>query len=361
MKKLLAVIAIAILGIGISACSVNESKEVLSSEQSLVSMAYLSTSLLSMNQDPSSNALAMSLSDDEFEVDSELETVNEYLEMLKAFMENGADDFASIEELPSDNEMYTYMINIAVFDEVFVLYYNINQETKEISGVFVIGDEEYVIEAYDNLEDEDEEEDEDDEEEYDDDEMYKDDEEEDEDEEEDKDDMSFNLLTESTEQPTTEYDSTSGATVGESDDSERKMVLIARNGDNYIEMTYKIETEDDEVETKFEMKSFINEVEKEIEIKIENEKDEYKVEIEDGENYYELKREFEDEGIEYKLEYQVNGVEGEIKITETTDEFGEKVYVYEIDEEGKYKEVEIDDHDDEDEFEDEAEDTKFVI
>ena len=356
MKKLLAVIAIAILGIGISACSVNETNQILTSEQSLVSMAYLSTSLLSMNDNSSSNALSNTLSDDQFEVDGELETVNEYLEMLKAFMENGAGDFASITEMDSDREMYTYMINISVMDQKFVLYYNIDQETNEISGIFVIGEEEYVIEVYDNLEDDD-----DDLDVEDDDDLYEEDEEdeEDEDEGEEKDDMSFNLLTESTEEPTTEFDSTSGATVNESNDSERKMVLIARNGDNYIEMTYKVENEEDETETKFEMESFINGVENEIVIKIENEKDEYKVEIEDGDNYYEFKKEFEDEGIEYKLEYQVNGVEGEIKITETTDEFGETVYIYEIDEEGKYKEVEIDDDDDEEE--DEVEDTKFVI
>jgi hypothetical protein len=363
MKKLLGIIFLGLVALTFTACAVTPVQEKLSSEESLASMAYLSANFLNLASDSTASGLSVTLVDDDLEVEQELENINEYLELLKAFMENGATDFAAIEEQASDRVEYTHMINITVVEEVYVLYYNVDAETSAISGIFVINDEEYTIQAYNNLEDKDEFEDDDDdlyEDDDDDDDLYEDDDEEEDDE--DLDDLSFKNLSETTteapttEEPTTEVDGSSGVTTevedGDDDEKEEKMVLIATNGENTIKMTYKTETEAGEVETKFEMETLINGIEKEISIVIKVENKEYKVEVEDGDNSYEFKREIEKDGIKYKLEYQVNGVEGEIEIFETTNELGETIYIYEIEEEGKNKEVEIEDEDYSEEDED---------
>lgn len=349
MKKLLGIIAIALFGVAFSACATTNSQVTLSSEQSLVTMAYLSSGMLS-NSTVSTTGLSQKLAEDELEVEEELETVNQYLDLLKGFMENGATGFANITEKESDRVEYTYMIDIVIASETYLLYYNVDQTTDEITGIFVIDEEEYQITAYNDLEDKDEFEDEDEEEfeEEDDDEEELEEDELDEDE-----DMSFTKLSDVT---TEENDSDDE----DDEESEKKMTLIATNGENQIEMTYKVETENDETETKFEMESNINGVEKETSIEIKIEDNEYKIEIQDGDNQYEFKREVESEGIEYKLEYEVDGVEGEIKVTETTNELGETVYIYEIEEEGKEKEVEIEEEDDDD-LEEETTETNFLL
>jgi hypothetical protein len=375
MKKILGFIFLGLIVITFTACAVTPAQEKLSSEESLASMAYLSANFLNLANDSTASGLSVKLADDDLEVEQELENINEYLELLKAFMENGATDFAAIEEQASDRVEYTHMINITVVEEVYVLYYNVDSETSVISGIFVINEEEYTIQAYNNLEDKDKFEDDDDdlyEDDDDDDDLYEDDDEENDNDDEDFDDLSFNKLSETTteapttEEPTTEVDGSSGVTTevedGDDDEKEEKMVLIATNGENTIKMTYKTETEDGEVETKFNMETLINGIEKEISIEIKVENKEYKVEVEDGDNSYEFKREIEKDGIKYELEYEVNGVEGEIEIFETTNELGETVYIYEIEEEGKYKEVEIEDENDSEEDEDnDLEDTGFNL
>ncbi len=385
MKKLLGIVFLGLVAIGFTACSVKPETQSLSSEQSLSSMAYLSANFLSLSGEQTSQGLAVTLGDDALEVEEELETVNDYLELLKVFMENGATDFAQIVEQASDRVEYQFMINITVAEEVYVLYYNVDVETSEITGIFIINDEEYTIMAYNNLEDKDEFEDDEDDDLYEDeddeddedDDLYED--EESDDDEEELDDVSFTNLSEVTtettteeattedsitEEETTEVDGTSGVTLDAPEAetaTEEKMVLVASNGENFIKMTYKTETEEDEASTKFELESYINGVEKEISIKIKNENNEYKVEVEDGENSFEFKKEIENDGIKYQLEYEVNGTEGEIQIFETIDEFGETVYIYEIEEEGKYKEVEIEDQDEDDDEEDDLEDTGFLM
>jgi len=380
MKKLLGIIAIALFGVAFSACATTNTTPVsLTSEQSLVSMAYLSSGMLSATNNEST-ALSFNLADDELEVEQELETVDEYLDLLKVCMENGATNFANISEKASDRVEYQFMIEVIVAGDTYLLYYNVDPASDEISGIFVIDGEEYQIVAYNNLDDKDDFED-DDEDEYEDEYENEDEYEDDDDAYEEDEDMAFTKLT------TVTTDGESGATTEEATtttteentstdtvqpttavtteenvtdpvSSEQKMTLVATNGDNRIEITYKVETEGDETETKFEIESLINGVEKDTSIEIKVERNEYKIEIEDGENQYEFKREVESDGIEYKLEYEVDGVEGEIKVTETTNDLGETVYVYEIEEEGKYKEVEIEEHDDD---EDETTETSFKL
>lgn len=372
MKKLLGIMVITLMGLGFMACSTTSETITLSSEQSLASMAYLSGNMLSFNSSEETN-LAFNLSEETIEVEDELETVNEYLELLKTFMENGATGFGSISEEASDRVEYEFMLTIVVAEQEYKLYYNVDATSSEIAGIFLIDGEEYTITAYNDLDDSGEFEDDDEFEDEDDEDEFEDEDEFDDEDEDDEEDLSFTKLSEVTTESTssatetTENSNTSeeGTTqeeteVEDNDDEEKeqKMVLIATNGENYVEMTYKVETESDETETKFEMTSYINGVEKEVSIEIKLENNEYKIEIEDGDNSYEFKREVEDGGVKYKLEYEVNGVEGEIEIFETENELGEKVYIYEIEEEGKTKEVEIDDDDDfeDDDDEDETED-----
>jgi hypothetical protein len=360
MKKIFGVIILGLIAIGFSACSMNGNDVTkLSSEESLSSMAYISANLLDLNAAQTTTSLMLS-DTDPLEVEEEIDEVNDYLVILKSFMENGSTNFGNIEVVESDRVLYENLINITVSGEVYSLYYNVDSVTDEVSGIFLIDDVEYEITAYNDLEDKDkfEADDDDDEEDF--------DNENDEDEEEfdnDDDDNDLEATTETDDEEDFDNDSDEEEDFDNdsdeeefNDDNEEKMILIARNGKDYIEMTYKVETEEDEVESKFEMKSSINNEIKEVTIKIENEEDEYKVEIEDGNNYYEFKREVESDEIEYKLEYKVNGVEGEIKITETQDELGDTVYQYEIEEEGKSKEIEVDEDDEDDEDDDDDED-----
>ncbi len=376
MKKILVTIILGLLVLGISACNTetledNFKKEVLSSEQALASMAYLSSNFLSFNNDTSNQTLALNLADDELEVESELETVSEYLELLKVFMENGASNFGSIIDEVSDRVEYDNKTTIVVAEKTYLLYYSVDSETREISGIFVIDEVEYEITAYSYLDDEDD--------------FYKDEDDDEDDDEDEADDLAFKLsevtTTEEENETTTTEENTEVTTEEENEtmteetttvfeEFEREMQLIARYGENYIEIKYEIEIEEDETESKFEMNTYIDGVEKEITIEIKVEEDEYKIEIEEGDNEYEFKREIEDEGIKYELKYSVNGVEGEIKIIETTNELGEVIYIYEIEEEGRYKEVEVedrfdddddDDDDDEDDDDDDLTDTSFKL
>ncbi len=151
------------------------------------------------------------------------------------------------------------------------------------------------------------------------------------------------------------------------------MVLTAYNGDNFVQVTYKIETDDEETETKFTLVSYIDGVEKEVFMKISIEEDEYKITIEEEGNEFTFKREVEDDGeITYKLKYKVNGVEGEIKITESINDLGETIYEYKIkegdlevdterDEPDHHSDDEDDDDDnDDEENEDEEEDEEEI-
>lgn len=124
----------------------------------------------------------------------------------------------------------------------------------------------------------------------------------------------------------------------ESTDEEFKLVIKAVNGDDYVNITFKSETEN-EVEKKYEVKQRINSVETEQEIKISIEENEKSVDIKDGQNQYKLKKELEDGQLQYKLQYQINGVNGEAIITEAENSNGEIIYNYQIKEGNKEKEI----------------------
>lgn len=115
--------------------------------------------------------------------------------------------------------------------------------------------------------------------------------------------------------------------------------LKAISGNDYVDIRYKNEAEDD-IETKYEVTSFINGIETEQEIKLSFEENEAKVVIKDQDNEYTLKREIEDQITTYKLEYKINGVEGEARIQESTDSEGNTVYQYSIKEGNVEKDIE---------------------
>lgn len=345
MKKIMLFIVAITTALVLSGCGQIQSlvDTQVSSANSLATLSYVSTSMIDTSVEDDSvvsgfRYMSEEETEDETEFESEIDEVNVYLDKLKVFIENGTSSLGNIEVQESDHEIYNNKITFTINEEEYILYYNVNLLDGTIIGEFIIGSVTYEIEGYTNFDDIDdidlEDEDLDDEEDFDDEEDL--DDEEELDDEEDLDE----------------------------EEQEEKMVLIAKNGDDIIQITYKVETEDGEYEAKFELEQTINGIYKEITMKIEQEEDEYKIEIKDGENSYTLKRELEDDNeIEYKLEYKVNGVEGEVKVTETLNEAGETVYVYEIEEEGKQVEREndkprsrgFDEDDDENEIEEEDE------
>jgi len=124
----------------------------------------------------------------------------------------------------------------------------------------------------------------------------------------------------------------------EETDTETTIEINAVRGDDHVIIRYSRESDED-LETKYEVQTRINGIETERNIKLSIEDDEAKVDIEEGDNSYQLKKEAEDGVIEYKLEYTLNGVSGQARITETTDAFGQPLYSYQVQENGKEVEV----------------------
>lgn len=348
MKKALILIVTLGFVLTMSACTsadldkLNDiiNSEALSSKESIATLSYLSGSLLDLEPvDPVVNTGITRLSnttDTDTEIENELDIVNEYMDRLQEFMNNGTDSFGNAVEQVSDNLDYAFMITFTVNEEVFTIYYNVDVVTLEISGIMVIGDVEYVIEVSNTLVDSDDLEDDEE------DDAEEPDEDADEDAEEDEDDE----LEEE----------------NQDEETEQKMVLTAYNGDDFVKVIYKVETDDEETETKFTLVSNIAGVEREVYMKISMEDDEYKIKIEEDGNEFTFKREIEDGETTYKLKYKVNGVEGEVIIIEKVNELGETVYEYKIKEGDKSSTVEKEepghhsDDDDEDEEENEEED-----
>jgi len=302
MKKILSLIVAVTIVFALAGCKTNDSdNETLSSKETLATLSYLSGGFL--DSDPTENMsgdftlsseefaqLTTTEEDDETEIEEEIDQVNVYMHRLKTFMNNGTDSFGSAVEQESDNELYEFMLTFTIDEEEYVIYYNVDEEGT-ITGILLIGEVEYTIEAVNTLEDK----------------LQLGDGEGEEEQEEES-------------------------------DTEHKMVLIATNGDDSIEVTYKVEEEG--AETKFNMVKNINGVQTTAFLKISNEDNEHKIVVRENENEYAFKREQEEEGMVYKLQYQVNGVEGEVRITETTDEEGQVMYQYRIKEGNKEVDVE---------------------
>ena len=131
--------------------------------------------------------------------------------------------------------------------------------------------------------------------------------------------------------------------------------LVARSNNDYINIEYESET-DDEIQKKYKIKQSINNVYLEKEITIEIEDDQTKVSISQGEDSYNLEKYSENGVTVYYLEYEVNDLDGEVYITESIDEFGKTVYSYHINEQGLEKDIDLDDPDEDDEDDEDTED-----
>jgi hypothetical protein len=137
--------------------------------------------------------------------------------------------------------------------------------------------------------------------------------------------------------------------------NEYKMEIVARSGQDYIKIEYKTET-DDETVREYQIQEYINGVETEKEVKIEIEGDEVKVEMQEGENEYLLEQYLRNGFTTYYLEYEVNGLEGEAYITESLDANGKTIYSYHIEEDGREKDIELEDPDEKDDDDEDEED-----
>jgi hypothetical protein len=346
MKKIFLFAALLVTALTLSACtntSIDDivTEEKLSSEESLATLSYLSTGFLDFSTPVVlSNVMLLSNGSSEKPViEDELDTVNVYFDRLKALIDNGVEDFGSVEEEDSDNELYDYKLTFTVNEEVYVIYYSIDEVTAEMTGIIVVGTVEYTFEVVDNMK------------EYKYQEQEKNSKEDAASKEENK-----NNDSDEAEEPDDSDDA-------DTDEQETKMMLIAHNGDDYIKVIYKTEVEDDETTTKFMMEQSVAGVTKEVALKISMEENEYKITIEENEDRYTFKQEVEDNVVTYKLNYKVDGVVGVVKITEITDELGNVTYDYHITEANKEKHIEKQepksngfDDDDEDE-EDESEGT----
>ena len=325
----------------------------LGSEESLATLSYLSTGFLDFeNSSPVvSNVVFLSTIEEEPEtvIEGELDEVNIYVDRLKALMDNGLESFGSVLEEVSENELYEFKLTFTVNEESYVIYYNIDELTQEMTGIIVIGDVEYEFEVMDNIK------------------TYEFNKQEKNENAEDKSSNSNgNGNKDDSDDTDADLEDDDEAEVDNEDEdsdveeNETKMILIATNGEDTIKIIYKTELEDGEFETKFYVEQTIGGITKNIALKIEQEDNETKIKITDGEDEYTFKREIEDEGTVYVLQYRVDGVNGMVRITEVIDENGDITYEYFIQEAGKEKHTkkqEPKSHlDDEDEEEDEDSD-----
>jgi len=125
----------------------------------------------------------------------------------------------------------------------------------------------------------------------------------------------------------------------EDTNQEFKLQFEAKNGLDFVQVTYKSEEKEDEVESKYQIQQKINNVESSKEVSISNEGNESSVKVSEGANEYQLKKELENGEYKYKLKYEINNIEGEAIITEETDIDGNINYNYQIKEGETEKEV----------------------
>ena len=372
MKKLLTFIIALAATLTLAACGSGTEQDIvadnLSSEESLATLSYLSAGFLDFSTPTTVQTGLVFLNDEDTTViEEELDDVNLYFDRLKGMIDNGVESFGSVVEEVSDNELYEYKLTFTVNEEVYLIYYNLDDVTGEMTGIIIVGDQEYTFEVVDNMRE------------------YKYGEQEKNEnaeqnanqnndgggaqnqDQEDEQNGNANQQNQDDDVDTEDEvdDEVDTEEEDEEDDAnETKMMLVAHSGDDTIKIMYKTEVEDDETTTKFDMEQTIAGVTTQIRLKISMEEDEYKIDIEDGEDRYTFKQEVEDDAIVYKLTYQVDGVSGTVRITETVDENGETVYEYRIQEAGKQRNAErgrpeskgFDD--DDDEPEDNEEDTE---
>ncbi len=387
MKKIFAVLSLLLLMVLVGCTSTllpisetttqdfqnNPTTVELDTNDTLAFSTYLASGLLSSsNQTSSASNMTNSIFEDykvsfltstttetteddtTLEIETELDEVNIYFNKLKVFMEGGVEEVLNITQQTSTIEGYDFEMTYSIEDVNYTIYYSIinpeeNNTTDETTTESDDEEETTTTEEVTTTESDDEEEtttteevtttESDDEEE----------EENDDEEEEDEDEFQLvGLMV---------IDGVSYELVGanEIEENEQKMWFETKET-NDSENHVRVEIKNEEGEQKFEVETVLNGVNKQAEIKFEQEEDETKVELKlingENESEYEFKKELEDGENTYKFEYNINGVEGEVKIIENIDQEGNKTYQYEIEENGKSKEIGKPDPDDEEEDDD---------
>ncbi|ERJ12142.1 hypothetical protein [Haloplasma contractile] len=317
MKKILSLSLLALLITLVGCSTVQESNQTykFSTNQSLALSTYLASGFLSSSNENTtairqySNSiqfLSSSGTDENLEIESELDEVNNYFNKLKAFMDQGLDSAITINEQTSTHEDYDKEMTYTINGNEYTVYFSLESETEEDED----GDEEAELEEQSFI-------------------------------------LSGMIVIEGVEYTIV------GEKEIEGNESEMWFETTDDETGNYV----YVEIANESGEQYFAIETEIDGIEKSAELQFEQEKDETKVELElydnDIESYYELSKETENGKSVYKLEYEINNTEGEVIITEVTDEDGNTSYNYNIKENGNTKDLEIGD-DEENEQADEA-------
>lgn len=241
---------------------------------------------------------------EETDVETVLDDLNVYYDMLENFMASDKDNVFNIEEKESSNTDYQKELNFSFntpngTSQQYTMFYN-EDEDGNLEGLMILGDSTYQLEGKRSVEDDEE---------------------------------KFELMS-----------------------------IDVNNENNWVKMVLK--QEENEVKYKYEISN--NGVVEETEIKIEDEDNEFKIKIklesEDNENEFMFKRELNEDGNEeIKIKYEYNNEKGEIKVVKSQDENGNEVLEYKIKTgKGKERSVEkykaIDDDDDDDNDDDDHDD-----
>lgn len=114
------------------------------------------------------------------------------------------------------------------------------------------------------------------------------------------------------------------------EETESKLQLKASNGNDYVDVEYKTDSEDLETTQKYNVETSFDGVVTQKDIKVTLEDGSLKVTIEDLNSKYNLKKNIEDDEGAYKLDYTIDGEKSRASIYEDVDVEGNPVYRYEI-------------------------------
>lgn len=310
MKKLFKpLLSLAVLGtlvFGVAACTTDSDDEQgLTSDQTIAYSTYMAGTFMgdtSSNTTSDSNnviTLAEHTDEHDLQVEERLGEVNENFNRFKVFLDNGMENPFDINQNPDVEGDWDIAMAYTVNEKDYTILLNEDSEGN-LTGTMTLMGVEYDVEG------------------------------------------------------TREFESESETEDGETYTETANEIFIRTieqdNSDNFMELS--IETEEDHEAYEFEMalEGVLDGVEKEMSIAFEIENDEVSIEMENQDGTaYAFSRETDDNNqIDYEFSYAINGVEGEIEMTVTTNENGEQIYRYSIEEEGMEKEIDIDENEDDD-------------
>ena len=276
----------------LAGCSATDD-EGMTSDQTLAYSTYMAGAFLSGQSDtahtPGSVTMLDSHTDDMLKFEEELSEVNHYFETFRVFIDNGMENPFDIEKDFDVEGDYDITMRYTVRGKTFTILLDEDDEGT-LEGILVLDGVEYDVEGTRALDID-----------------YEDDE----------------------------------TTVEEREDEIYLKTIDKEDSDDFVELSIETEDEHDEYEFEMTLLSYIDGVERELEIEFSTEEDEVFISIEssNGNTFY-FSREISDDEVDYEFEYTVDGVEGEVELTITTDDDGNRVYQFKIEENGETKEIE---------------------